>query len=139
MSSFFEKIVPRAPRSPEAAPVRKAEKGGPAAPGSYEERMRALWPDMYPEEKVEEELRPSAGKRELFKKVEKAPRGCLFKVETGLARGYFDLDGYWCLHKGGKEYEVMRGAPRFVNAALTDRQRRELEKARLNARRNGVR
>lgn len=69
-------------------------------------------------------------------KVERDPRGCLFKVSE---RAWFDLDGYFCVFKRRDVIEVTRGSQKSVMATLTKHQRRELEKARLNARRRGVR
>jgi hypothetical protein len=53
--------------------------------------------------------------------------------------GWFDLDGYWCLKGPGGVVEVRRGAQLKVMKTLTEPQRKELARVRLNARRNKVR
>ena len=71
---------------------------------------------------------------------DRAPRGCLFWVKNkGVEVGYFDLDGFWCVPKGDRRVEVRRGASRAVNRLCTEAQRFQLAKARLQARRKGVR
>ena len=62
------------------------------------------------------------------------PNGCLFKVKGG----FFDLDGYWCVKRGGN-FIVERTAPKKMMALLNEDQKKELNRVRLNARRHGSR
>ena len=62
------------------------------------------------------------------------PNGCLFKVKGG----FFDLDGFWCVKRGGN-YVVERSAPKKMMAQLDKNQKKELNRVRLNARRHGSR
>jgi len=71
-------------------------------------------------------------------RLERGVRGCLFEVAG--TPGFFDLDGYWCVQKQGRHnVEISRGAPKAVMRLLTSAQKRDLERARLQARRHGVR
>jgi len=110
--------------------------------------MRRLYPDLYPSEAEPEEVpfhREETGPKGAPRnraEVDRIPRGVLFRVEVGINRGFFDMDGYWCVRSGPgthAEYKVSRGAPRKVMAALTKWQREELHRARLRARRHGLR
>lgn len=67
--------------------------------------------------------------------VDRLPEGKLFSV----AGGWFDRYGYWCVPLADGQVRVTRGAPRKINRLLSKEQRRELERARLQARRKGVR
>lgn len=67
--------------------------------------------------------------------LDRPPRGVLIRLTTG----WFDLDGFWCVRRFDGTIAVHRGASRGINARLTKGQRREMERARLNARRRGVR
>lgn len=67
--------------------------------------------------------------------VERAPRGCLFRIGPG----WFDLDGFWCVANHLDEVTVTRGCSKEQMSRLTKRQRQILEQARLKARRSGVR
>ena len=67
--------------------------------------------------------------------LDRKPRGMLFRIGVG----FFDLDGFWCIPKADKSVEVRRGCSKEQMRRLSDHQRREVERVRLNARRNGVR
>lgn len=67
--------------------------------------------------------------------LEIEPYGCLFRLE----HSWFDLHGYWCRRRNDGTVDVRRGAPRDVNKRLSKEQKKMLERARLQARRKGVR
>lgn len=67
--------------------------------------------------------------------LDRKPRGMLFRIGPG----FFDLDGFWCIPKHDGSVEVRRGCSKEQMRRLTDRQRKDVERVRLNARRNGVR
>lgn len=68
-------------------------------------------------------------------KTERKPNGCLFKM----AGGFFDLDGFWCVRASGHEVKVTRGAPRKIMSMLSEKQKADLNRNRLRARRAGIR
>ena len=82
----------------------------------------------------DQEAEVQKGKR-TSAQVEKMPRGCLFKLQGG----YFDLDGFWCAKRADRRVNVHRNAPRGITALLSDLQKKELHRVRLNAKRNGLR
>ena len=84
---------------------------------------------------VEKEIEPRKSGLQSKAKVDRVPRGCLFKIKGG----FFDLDGYWCVRKSGHDIDVRRGAPRKITALLTDAQKKELRRVRNNALKNGLR
>ena len=136
--TFFEKRDPPPPPSKAGPDVKLIPEKGTASVDNYEDRMRRLWPSLYapkPEPDVSE-LRVNV--RSPSQEVEKSPRGCLFRIDAGLQRGFFDLDGYW-YKKTVEGYAGTRGAPRFVMKMLTEAQKRELHRVRLVARRNKIR
>lgn len=67
--------------------------------------------------------------------VARKPRGILFR----LGHGWFDEDGFWCVADAKGNVTVTRGASKEMMRKLSGEQRRILERARLNARRNGLR
>jgi len=71
--------------------------------------------------------------------VDRVPREVLFTVESKMYNGWFDLDGYWCKKDSKGKVTVMRGPPKKVISLLKPEQRKELERVRLQARRNGMR
>lgn len=84
---------------------------------------------------VEKTIEPRKSGIQSSAKVDRVPRGCLFKIKGG----FFDLDGYWCVRKSGHDIDVRRGAPRKITALLTDAQKKELRRVRNNALKNGLR
>ena len=67
------------------------------------------------------------------------PDGVLFRVEHEVMGGWFDLNGYWCRRDAKGKVKVFRGPPRKVIKMLRPAQQKELDRVRLNARRNGKR
>lgn len=67
--------------------------------------------------------------------LDREPHGVLFTMTTG----FFDKHGYWCTRDNEGKVTVHRGASKGIMRHLTDVQRKTLDKARLNARRAGVR
>ncbi len=84
---------------------------------------------------VEKEIEPRKSGLQSKAKVDRVPRGCLFKV----GGGFFDLDGYWCVRKAKHVVNVTRGAPKRITATLSDAQKKELRRVRSTAARNGLR
>ncbi len=73
--------------------------------------------------------------RDVEARIERVkPNGCLIKVKGG----FFDLDGFWCFRREGN-YVVERNAPPKMMKLLNADQKKELNRVRLNARRNGSR
>ena len=142
MSNFFKPPTATPPSKPTSwqTPPRTAHKGDRTL------TQRLTEAEMTPDHRIPAETLEKKGKVGLTnaRVLNREPRGCLFKVSEF---GFFDLDGYWVLLKGAKgknlrrnyEYEVRRGAPRRVNALLSEAQKKELARVRLNARRRGVR
>lgn len=131
--SFFEKKETPAP--PPHQPVFTPPKtGGMRGDRSLAVRIDA--PDA-PEHRRPGETLEGRGKVGLTNNVvlERLPRGCLFKVSGG----WFDLDGYWCVMKADRQAEVRRGSPKKILRLLTEAQKKELARVRLNARRHGTR
>ncbi|MFD2175696.1 hypothetical protein ACFSM0_16500 [Rhodobacter lacus] len=67
--------------------------------------------------------------------IDREPHGVLFTMNTG----FFDKHGYWCTRDNDGKVTVHRGASKGIMRHLSDVQRKTLDKARLNARRAGVR
>ncbi|NUB46825.1 hypothetical protein GEU84_020790 [Fertoebacter nigrum] len=130
--TFFQKPAGRAAATPQPSykPPSRAGKGDRLAP------VRIATPQQ-PEHR---KLAPTLDNRgalglTINVLIDRIPRGCLFKVGSG----WFDLDGYWCLKGPGGVVEVRRGSPQKVLRTLTEPQKKELARVRLNARRNKVR
>lgn len=125
--SFFEKR----PRNDQAGPPTQSPTNRPVErgfPGMIDRR-----PFREPVITAREGgVSPSA-------EIDRLPRKCLFRVDTGFFHGFFDLDGFWCVPEGRNKSKVTRGAPKAVMARLTKGQKAELRRARMNARRNGMR
>lgn len=129
--SFFKQNspLPQQPSTTHGGIPRQTQRG--------DRTMLVRGPEPVPDHRVLAETLDCRGTVGLTNNrvLERLPRGCLFKV----AGGYFDLDGYWCVPKADYHTEVRRGASRKINRLLTEAQRWELQRVRLNARRRGVR
>lgn len=146
--SFFEKPPKPIPHNLGPSGPSSQPRPGGAERGNRVFVQRPVLPEGYrnpaeieAEEVATPEHRKTKGKKRVKDTaiVDRLPEGCLFRVELKAARGFFDLLGYWVTWKSRHEFIVRRGAPRFVMKQLTPLQRKELERVRLNARRQGLR
>lgn len=142
--SFFQK-------SPDKPAVSSQQQTGGGAPAGNHKGNRAGAPEGYPVlppeyvnfDPLELSVRKEKGGDERTEPAKRRIKstaevtdvythdGVLFRVGSG----WFDLNGYWC-RKIGKKVHVWRSAPRKVMYELKKAQREELDRVRLNARRN---